>query len=213
VSIFASAPVQHSAGDYIDVTRWNAEVYTKMTEIDALFSLTTGHDHSAADKGKPIITAGIADSAIATGKIADLAVATGKIADAAVTNAKIANSAVSNANISVTTALITNLNADLLDGYDSARFIRQVFEPPPGTKNYIIQGGYVAVTMTDGQGTITFPNAFSTACVASIAVGGAANNIITVPDRSATTLTIYGTWHDGSNLAGQVYVNWIAIGY
>ena len=96
MSIFASAPVQHSAGDYIDVTRWNAEVYTKMTEIDALFSLTTGHDHSAADKGKPIITAGIAD----------LAVSTAKIADAAVTNAK----------ISVTTALITNLNADLVDG-------------------------------------------------------------------------------------------------
>ena len=183
MSIFASAPVQYPVGSYIDATRWNAEVYTKMTEIDALFSLTTGHDHSAADKGKPIITAGIAD--------------------AAVTNAK----------ISVTTALITNLNADLLDNYDSARFIRQVFEPPPGTKNYIIQGGYVAVTMTDGQGTITFPNAFSTACVASIAVGGAANNIITVPSRSATTLTIYGTWHDGSNLNGQVYVNWIAIGY
>ena len=96
MSIFASAPVQRSAGDYIDVTRWNTEVYTKMTEIDALFSLTTGHDHSAADKGKPIITAGIADSAIATAKIAD----------AAVTNAK----------ISVTTALITNLNADLVDG-------------------------------------------------------------------------------------------------
>ena len=96
MSIFASAPVQHSAGDYIDVTRWNTEVYTKMTEIDALFSLTTGHDHSAADKGKPIITAGIADSAVSTAKIAD----------AAVTNAK----------ISVTTALITNLNADLVDG-------------------------------------------------------------------------------------------------
>ena len=96
MSIFASAPVQRSAGDYIDVTRWNAEIYTKMTEIDALFNLTTGHDHSAADKGKPIITAGIADSAIATAKIAD----------AAVTNAK----------ISVTTALITNLNADLVDG-------------------------------------------------------------------------------------------------
>ena len=106
MSIFASAPVQYPVGSYIDATRWNAEIYTKMTEIDALFNLTTGHDHSAADKGKPIITAGIADSAIATAKIADSAIATGKIADAAVTNAK----------ISVTTALITNLNADLVDG-------------------------------------------------------------------------------------------------
>jgi len=116
VSIFASAPVQHSAGDYIDVTRWNAEVYTKMTEIDALFSLTTGHDHSAADKGKPIITAGIADSAIATAKIADSAIATAKIADSAIATGKIADAAVTNAKIDVTTALITNLNADLVDG-------------------------------------------------------------------------------------------------
>ena len=139
MSIFASAPVQHSAGDYIDVTRWNAEVYTKMTEIDALFSLTTGHDHSAADKGKPIITAGIADSAIATGKIADLAVATGKIADAAVTNAKIANSAVSNDKISVSTALITNLNSDLIDGIHF------------GTTSGQLKGIYVQATAPGGS--------------------------------------------------------------
>jgi len=64
MSIFASAPVSRSAGDYIDVTRWNAEIYTKLSEIDALFHYTTGHDHSAADKGKPIIAAGIGTGAI-----------------------------------------------------------------------------------------------------------------------------------------------------
>ena len=59
MSIFASAPVQRNAGDYIDVTRWNAEIYTKLNEINALFNYTTGHDHSAADKGKQIALANI----------------------------------------------------------------------------------------------------------------------------------------------------------
>jgi len=59
MSIFANAPVLRSAGDYIDVTRWNAEVYTKLNEIDALFNYATGHDHSEADKGKQIALASI----------------------------------------------------------------------------------------------------------------------------------------------------------
>ena len=53
------APTQFPVGDYIDATRWNAEVYTKMIEINALFSYATGHDHSAADKGKQIALANI----------------------------------------------------------------------------------------------------------------------------------------------------------
>lgn len=54
MSIFASAPEQRNVGDYIDVTRWNAGVYTKLNEIDALFNYTTGHRHDGADKGRQI---------------------------------------------------------------------------------------------------------------------------------------------------------------
>jgi len=67
------------------------------------------HNHSESDQ-IPVVTAGIADSAITTAKIADGAVATAKIADLAITTAKIADAAVT------TSKVVTTLRQNIYVG-------------------------------------------------------------------------------------------------
>ncbi|MBA7519136.1 hypothetical protein ES705_11211 [subsurface metagenome] len=207
MSIFASAPTQFPGGAYIDTTRWNTEVYTKMTEINALFNYASGHDHSGADKGKQI-------------SVNKLAVMTAHFdaGDYQIRASRFRSDVPTGTApfIISSTTKVTNLNVDLLDGLDSNKFLRHA----AGTVNVKIQGGSANVHWADGIGTIVFPTAFSTNCLAAVVapnddlLADAGRNV-SIYNKSKTSLALRlresnGALSDGSPIR---YVHWIAIGY
>lgn len=220
MSIFASAPTQFPVGSYIDATRWNAEIYTKMTEINALFNYTTGHRHDGADKGRQIDTAGIATNAIHEAQIYTYAVTNTKIGVDAVTTTKIKDANVTMAKLTGHTKAVhdaLNINADLVDSLHANKFLQHA----AGTTNVKIQGGQTSVTFTDGVtiGGISFPNAFSTYCLSAVITACSAiaseGWVVNISSWTKYAISPYLRNYTGELVSGIITrdVFWIAIGY
>lgn len=167
----------------VNDTDYPSSVSTSFTNIDR-------HDHSTG-KGVQVVSAGIADGAIATAKLADASVSTAKLIDASVTQAKraaLGQQLSSSANF-------TTSNTSYVDVTNLTVTITTTGRPvliaviPDGSSNE----GYAGAVMGGGPGA--FDALFkilegSTTIAACNIVGSTTNTIAGVPVSSFQTIRI-----------------------
>jgi hypothetical protein len=116
--------------------------------------------------GSAVTTAKIADSAVTAAKIAAGAVGSSQIAAGAVGNSQLAAGAVTEAKISAAAVLVTNLNADLLDGLHSSSFAQTGAGPESKNVGFCNTAGTAAVWDS------------STSMWSQISLGGSSSGLI-----------------------------------
>ncbi|MEM4674760.1 MAG: hypothetical protein QXM12_00575 [Nitrososphaerota archaeon] len=143
----------------------------------------------------------------------DGSVTESKLANDAVTTVKIKDGAVTNAKISVTTALIPNLNADLLDGYHASDFPRkaenatitgswtfsssQTFNSSITVNSTITATGTITAPTLQGNNSSTLLlNARSQSLEARIAESGTGTRYFSVTSGSAGGTTLFQVGSD-----------------